>query len=387
MAAKMKKTKTPGVYKRGSRYVEVWTYRGRQYKKSHSTYAEARESKARRIGGDRRPETRKNFGEYFRTWIKTYTGRTASGLSETTREEYRRSIEALALPVWRTWRLSEIEQADIRELFSALRNEGRSTAQIRKLRTALSSLFAAAAEDGLIQSNPAYGLRIPAPVSPEPESTIRKALTEEELHLLLDAMPDEWRPFFQFLTETGLRISEAIGLQWQHLDLTGAVPEVKVREQFYRGKRRRLKTRNGRREVPLSPEMTDYLLKLRSNSYRGSKSPVFASRAGTELHAPNVRRRVLAPAAISLGFYVEVKGKDGQVRKRATIGFHTFRHTCASILFNRGRSVVMVSHFMGHADPAFTLRTYVHLMGDGVGGPLSLGNLQGSKTDFRKIIG
>jgi Phage integrase family len=49
------------------------------------------------------------------------------------------------------------------------------------------------------------------------------------------------------------------------------------------------------------------------------------------------------------------------------VGFHAFRHTCASLLFEAGRNVKQVSAWLGHADPGFTLRTYVHLMDEGVG--------------------
>ena len=49
------------------------------------------------------------------------------------------------------------------------------------------------------------------------------------------------------------------------------------------------------------------------------------------------------------------------------VGFHTFRHTCASILFARGKSIKQVQEWLGHADPGFTLRTYVHLMDEGLG--------------------
>ena len=45
----------------------------------------------------------------------------------------------------------------------------------------------------------------------------------------------------------------------------------------------------------------------------------------------------------------------------------TFRHTCASMLFEAGRNVKQVQEWLGHADPGFTLRTYVHLMDAGVG--------------------
>lgn len=46
---------------------------------------------------------------------------------------------------------------------------------------------------------------------------------------------------------------------------------------------------------------------------------------------------------------------------------HTFRHTCASLLFEAGRNARRVCDWLGHSDPAFTLRTYVHLMDEGVG--------------------
>ncbi|MBA2764160.1 MAG: tyrosine-type recombinase/integrase, partial [Thermoleophilaceae bacterium] len=42
--------------------------------------------------------------------------------------------------------------------------------------------------------------------------------------------------------------------------------------------------------------------------------------------------------------------------------FHTFRHTCASRLFVSGWNAVQVQKFLGHSDPGFTLRTYVHLL-------------------------
>jgi integrase len=41
--------------------------------------------------------------------------------------------------------------------------------------------------------------------------------------------------------------------------------------------------------------------------------------------------------------------------------FHTFRHTSAARLFERG-NVVEVQRWLGHHSPSFTLDTYVHLM-------------------------
>jgi integrase len=46
---------------------------------------------------------------------------------------------------------------------------------------------------------------------------------------------------------------------------------------------------------------------------------------------------------------------------RAT-GMHALRHFFASTLLDAGESVKALAEWLGHADPAFTLRVYTHLM-------------------------
>lgn len=327
--------------------------------------AEAREAKGTRDAGDKRPASRIGLADYFADWIKSYAGRTSRGFSETTRPEYKRPIEQHAIPKWGRWRLAEVEPADVRDLFGEMRRAEKSTAQIKKLRAALSAMFATAVEDGVIRSNPISGVRIPSGSSDEhPEPA--KALTRAELALLLAAIPESWRLFFEFMAHSGLRISEAVGLTWAHLDL-GERPRVKVREQVYRGQRKRLKSRDGRRDVPLSPGMRARLLQHRARTYAGEDRPVFASATGTTLNPSNVMLWVLKPAALSVGVAVEVADQGGRKRTRSTVSFHTLRHTCASMLFAAGRNVKQVSEWLGHADPSFTLRTYIHVMDEGVG--------------------
>lgn len=117
-------------------------------------------------------------------------------------------------------KLSSIEPRDVREMLMAMRNEGKSTSMIRKTRASLSTLFATPLEDGLINSNPIRGVRIPAPLVEEvPDDERVRALTRSELATPRSAIPEDWHLFFEFLVHTGLRISEAIGLAWEHLEL------------------------------------------------------------------------------------------------------------------------------------------------------------------------
>ena len=79
---------------------------------------------------------------------------------------------------------------------------------------------------------------------------------------------------------------------------------------------------------------------------------MFASSTGTELIPAKVAGKALKRAGESVGLAVT---------------FHTFRHTCASLLFEAVRNLKQVSTWLGHSDAAFTLRTYVHLMDEGIG--------------------
>ena len=57
-------------------------------------------------------------------------------------------------------------------------------------------------------------------------------------------------------------------MTWAHIDL-GDSPRVLVREQFYKGERKRLKSGNGRRDIPLSRGMAGRLLAYRRDSLPG----------------------------------------------------------------------------------------------------------------------
>ena len=43
------------------------------------------------------------------------------------------------------------------------------------------------------------------------------------------------------------------------------------------------------------------------------------------------------------------------------IRIHDFRHSCASLLINKGASISLVSKYLGHSKISTTLNTYTHL--------------------------
>ena len=142
-------------------------------------------------------------------------------------------------------------------------------------------------------------------------------------------------------------------MRWEDVELGGQHPHVKVRRQIYKGTERELKTSHSKRDVPLTSGMVAALLELRARRYGGPHAPLWATRHGKPLEAHNLRSRVLRPVVAKLGV--------------PWVGFHTFRHTCATLLFAGGKDVKVVQSWLGHADPGFTLRCYVHLMDEGMG--------------------
>ena len=101
MSARMMKTRHPGIFKRGSRYIVVYYVAGRQKKESTRTLEEARKLKAARQAdvarGEFQEATRLTFREYASEWVDRYQGR-GRGFRESTRGEYRRLLENYAIP-------------------------------------------------------------------------------------------------------------------------------------------------------------------------------------------------------------------------------------------------------------------------------------------------
>jgi integrase len=216
----LERTDTPGVYRRGQRYVTVWRENGRQRKTAFRTLADARKAKRAHDRGERLPAVDSRFEHYAGAWVEDYRGRTRRGLSRSTRANYRRSLERYAIPYFSGVPMTAISPREVRAYVDHLEGFGHAASTVRKNFAPVRALLATAVEDGVIAANPASVVRVfggPA----EWDDAERRALSREELREFFAATPDEWRPLFQLLVQTGIRISEAIGLTWGDLTLGG----------------------------------------------------------------------------------------------------------------------------------------------------------------------
>jgi integrase len=372
---RLRKTKTPGVFKRIDGdghvvgYVAVIRMAGRQRKRSARTYEAARrikrESETDRDRGELQDRTTIIFLRYLSEWVERYRGQGRRGFRENTRDEYRRLIVAYARPYFPgRLKLVDVTTYDLARFVDWLADEGEqgrrlADSTVANIVNPLRAALATAKREGLIRHNPAQGLALPQREQIADEEDEVKVFTREQLSAVLVMAPERHRPLFELLASCGLRISEAIALQRLHLQLDADEPEVCIRRAIVRERIEPPKSKHGRREVRLPALLVGKLrAHLAAQPDQDSTALAFPNESGGPLDPNNLRRRVLKPL---------VEGVNAP-----WAGFHTFRHTFASIHLSQGTNLLQLSRALGHHSPAFTLTRYTHLLPGDEAPPLDL---------------
>jgi integrase len=229
----------------------------------------------------------------------------------------------------------------------------------RSIRNAVAPLrLCLLAEEGLVERDVPGGLLLPRRRGGHGwDFEQRRFLTRTQLGKLLAEIPEEWRPFFDLLASTGLRLSEAIALRWCDLELEKSA-HLWVRRSIVRGVVGAPKSRFGRRCIPIDQELARRL-EARRDLASGEEDLAFPNDKGAPLNPSKIRYRVLVPAVKRAGL--------------PRVGFHAFRHTCASTLVERGLSPLRLQRWMGHHSAAYTLDVYGHLIDAELAPALDLG--------------
>lgn len=160
---------------------------------------------------------------------------------------------------------------------------------------------------------------------------------------------------YKLLLDTGLRIGEALALNWSDIDYDSNIIHVNKTVDRAGKVQDSPKSESGIRDISVS-NRTMLMLKQWQNRqrvhYRKNKIPtriVFASAIGDYLSRGHI-----------------IKTLD-TCYKNAGInltGFHAFRHTHASLLLNAGADYKEIQHRLGHAKIGMTIDTYSHLAPD-----------------------
>jgi integrase len=239
------------------------------------------------------------------------------------------------LPAFGSWRVQYLDKGTIKGLLADKLAAGLSRNTVRILHATLRALLAAAVDDGVLAANPAEKLgrhlRLVVPKAVRQEEI--KAMTREQRQLFLITAAKEtpgYYPVFVTLAGTGMRLGEALALQWDDVHLEAR--KIRVARSLSRGRVDTPKAGHGR-SVDMSQMLGNMLCQLerqRAAQMLEREWPmvppwVFCTRAGTAMDESKVRRamrRVLTRAKLPLHFSP-----------------HCLRHTYASLMLQQGESL------------------------------------------------
>ncbi|MDQ3671485.1 MAG: site-specific integrase [Actinomycetota bacterium] len=310
----------------------------------------------RRAEGERFAPTKvPTLTEFFEGWIAE------RDLQPRTREKYVWAFERHIKPRFGRTKVNAIDSEDIAALARALRRtppgktKGLGPASIVAVLSPLSKVLQAAARAKLRVGNPVREFLQDGEHEDRPrvKRPTRKVLTASEVARLVESAPTEHRALVGVLAWAGLRVSEALALQWADIDIDARL--IRVDAQLERGIGRRvpLKTERSRREVAMSDDLARVLAahKLaRPKRLKADEAFVFGTRSGRPLDHRAVSRRALDPAA--------------KAAKLPPVSPHSLRHGFGSVLHDAGVPITHISALLGHADESFTYRVYVHRVTD-----------------------
>lgn len=228
-----------------------------------------------------------------------------------------------------------------------------SKTTVIRIHATLSSALQRLVEAGRIPANPAWGSRPRVKKSERYEPVI---WSPEHLCRFLEFVADDdLHALWSLLALGGVRRGEALGVQWG--DLATRFTHVTVKRSVCEMKGGTYVTApkaSQARRVDLVGETIRALRSYRRRQLRRARSRggelrpsdfIFTRPSGEELSPNGVTRR-----------FGQLAAKAGLPRLR----LHDLRHTHASHLLEAGGNLKAVQERLGHSDPAFTIRSYVH---------------------------
>lgn len=236
---------------------------------------------------------------------------------------------------------AQITPRNLRAYAAWLHQQGYAKSTIARRVAAVRSWFRFLRRQGLVESNPAEGLRGPRQDKKLPHFLPEKAMTE-----LLEAPADltplglRDRALLETLYSAGLRVSEVVGLNLTDLDLDDGLATIRGK-----GKRERLALL-GPQAVSALQEWFAGRKLLLAGKEGGRIDAVFLNKNGTRLTSRSVGRLMHK--------YLGQAGLDPETSP------HSLRHSFATHLLDHGADIRSVQELLGHRSLA-TTQIYTHV--------------------------
>lgn len=153
-----------------------------------------------------------------------------------------------------------------------------------------------------------------------------------------------------FILYTGLRISEAIGLQWNEVDIDNKKIKV-TNNATIKGKNSSTKTPSGTRIIPLNDIALEIInIENKLNPSHNINDYVFITKNGGQIASRQNINRTLQNMVVRAGCSVN------------KLSPHELRHSFGSALLRKGVDIKIVSKLLGHKDITVTYNIYIHIL-------------------------
>jgi len=243
-------------------------------------------------------------------------------------EDFRNYIGEIAL--------DKIDYLALRKYLAVLKEKRLGNRSIGRHLSALRSFFRFLTREGYLKANPILILS-----SPKLDKHLPSFMTEEEVSRVIDSafgkdQKDERglrdRAILETFYSTGIRISELVRLNDEDVDFISGIAKV-----FGKGKKERI--------VPIG-ETALVAIKKYCDKKKIKSQAIFLNKNGKRITTRGVRNIV--------------KKYLNKVGILHGITPHTFRHSFATHLLNRGADLRTVQELLGHANLS-TTQIYTHL--------------------------
>lgn len=249
---------------------------------------------------------------------------------------------------WAGYRMREITPPEIAAWFDRLGDQGYARGTVRNHQDVLSAVFRHWIVYFKGNFNPCHYVTVPGNL-PVAE---RLPPTEEQL-AAVKAHPEGFGFVAWLFMYTGIRLGEAMALQWQDVDFDRG--QIRISKSVWWDNGHPVvwtpKTKNAVRDVPLLSVLRPVL-----QERQGAPTDYVCSGRATPFTSSEYRRRWAAYWR-SLGYY----HSDGSGAWDADVGAHQFRHGMASILYEAGVGELEAKAILGHASIETTHKIYTHL--------------------------
>lgn len=320
---------------------------GTQYQKSFNSKKEAQayeaQQKSEQNSGTWLDDrcSKITFQEMANLWLKHNTAKRT-----TSRNRDIGILNKHLIPVIGSRKIRTIKHSDIMAMVNSWNATNLSPSTIRRHIAVVSAIFNLAIAEDILQKSPTKKL-----TTPRVDPSQGWALTQTESATLLHNIPKSYYALVFTMMTTGIRWSEAVGLQVKHFNPMATPPTLTIEQGVHEtGKgfvTEKPKSAASHRTIVLSSKHVEVIarhLQETNRNAKDSEAPLFVTNSSNRIVYANFRNRIWGPA-------VKASGLNGLTIK-------DLRKTAATNLLQSGADAKTVTAVMGHEDIRTTLNHY-----------------------------